>query len=143
MRKPGEINSRFAHLYCRNVGSIINVELKLSEVRAVSDEFRFQTFVDAHSDIFREYLSSVIAKLTESNEDYRAIQEQMEAILQQYPKVLEAVDTEKAAELSQQECAALIKVMELKNNLTDIEMQTVYFRGCYDSVGYLKKAGIL
>ena len=143
MRKPGEINSLFAHLYCRNMGSIINVELKLSEVRAVSDEFRFETFVDAHSNIFREYLSSVIAKLPESNEDYRVIQEQMEAIFQQYPKVLEAIDTETAAELSEQECAALIKVMELRNNLTDIEMQTVYFRGCYDGVGYLKKAGIL
>ena len=57
----------------------------------MSDEFRFETFVDAHSNIFREYLSSVIAKLSESNEDYRAIQEQMEAIFQQYPKVLEAV----------------------------------------------------
>ncbi len=143
MRKPGEINSRFAHLYCRNVGSIINVELKLSEVRAVSDEFRFETFVDAHSNIFREYLSSVIAKLPESNEDYRAVQEQMEVIFEQYPKVLEAVDTETAAELSEEECAALIKVMELRNNLTDIEMQTVYFRGCYDGIGYLEKAGIL
>jgi len=143
MRKPGEINSRFAHLYCRNVGSIINVELKLSEVRAVSDEFRFETFVDAHSNIFREYLSSVIAKLPESNEDYRAVQEQMEVIFEQYPKVLEAVDTETAAELSEEECAALIKVMELRNNLIDIEMQTVYFRGCYDGIGYLKKAGIL
>ena len=71
------------------------------------------------------------------------VPEQMEAIFQQYPKVLEAVDTETAAELSQQECAALIKVMELRNNLTDIEMQTVYFRGCYDGIGYLKKAGIL
>lgn len=109
----------------------------------MSDEFRFETFVDAHSNIFREYLSSVIAKLPESNEDYRAIQEQMEAIFEQYPKVLEAVDTETAAKLSQQECAALIKVMELRNNLIDIEMQTVYFCGCYDGVGYLKKAGIL
>ncbi|WP_416387652.1 DUF6664 family protein [Eisenbergiella tayi] len=24
-----------------------------------------------------------------------------------------------------------------------MEMQSVYFRGCYDGVGYLKKAGIL
>ena len=94
MRRPGAINSLFAHLYCRNMGSIISVELKLSEVRAVSDEFRFETFVDAHSNIFREYLSSVIAKLPESNEDHRAIQEQMGAIFQQYPNVLEAVDTE-------------------------------------------------
>ncbi|WP_160644776.1 MULTISPECIES: DUF6664 family protein [unclassified Neglectibacter] len=44
---------------------------------------------------------------------------------------------------SEQKCAALIKVMELKNKLTDMEMQSVYFSGCYDSVGYLKKAGIL
>ena len=87
----------------------------------MSDKFRFETFVDAHSNIFREYLSSVIARLPESNEDYRAIQEQMEAIFQQYPKVLEAVDTETAAELSEQECAALIKVMELKNNLSVIK----------------------
>ena len=65
----------FAHVYCRNMGSIISVELKISEVRAVSDEFRFETFVDAHSSIFHEYLSSVISKLPESNEDYRAIQE--------------------------------------------------------------------
>ena len=109
----------------------------------MSDEFRFETFVDAHSNIFREYLSSVIAKLSESNEDYRAIQEQMEAIFQQYPKVLEAVDTETAEELSQQECAALIKVMELRNNLTDIEMQTVYFRGCYDGVGLASEAPVI
>ena len=47
----------------------------------------------------------------------------MKAIFHQYPKVLEAVDIETVAELSEQECAALIKIMELKNNLTDIEMQ--------------------
>ena len=71
------------------------------------------------------------------------MKEQMEVIFQQYSKVLEAVDNEVVLELSQQECESLIKVMKLRNNLTDIEMQTVYFRGCYDGVGYLKKAGIL
>ncbi len=74
------------------------------------DVFRFETFVDAHSNVFNEYLGSVVAKLSRENEEY---------------------------------CAALIKVMELRNKLTDMEMQSVYFRGCYDSVGYLKKAGIL
>lgn len=47
--------------------------------------------------------------------------------------------TEQTVELNEQECAALIKVMELKSKLTDMEMQSVYLRGCYDSVGYLKK----
>ncbi len=48
-------------------------------------------------------------------------------------------DTETAEELTEGECAALIKVMELRNKLTDMEMQSVYFRGCYDSVGVSEK----
>lgn len=50
---------------------------------------------------------------------------------------------EKSAELDEQECAVLIKVVELKNKLTDMEMQSVYFRGGYDSVGYNEKRAVL
>ena len=109
----------------------------------MSDTFRFETFVDAHSNIFEEYLGSVIAKLSKENEEYRAVRAEMESLYGKYPKVLGVFDTETAAELTEEECAALIKVMELRNKLTDMEMQAVYFRGCYDSMGYLKKAGIL
>ena len=109
----------------------------------MSDAFRFETFVDAHSNIFHEYLGSVVAKLSRENEEYRAVRAEIESLYGKYPKVLGVFDTETAAELTEEECAALIKVMELRNKLTDMEMQAVYFRGCYDSVGYLKKAGIL
>ena len=109
----------------------------------MSDTFRFETFVDAHSNIFNEYLGSVVAKLSRENEEYRAIRAEIERLYGKYPKVLGVFDTETSAELTEEECAALIKVMELRNKLTDMEMQSVYFRGCYDSVGYLKKAGIL
>ena len=109
----------------------------------MSDSFRFETFVDAHSNVFHEYLGSVIAKLSRENEEYRAVQAKIEGLYEKYPKVLGVFDTETAEELTEEECAALIKVMELKNKLTDMEMQSVYFRGCYDSVGYLNKAGIL
>ena len=108
-----------------------------------SGEFRFETYVDVHSNIFNEYLSSVIAKLSKENEEYRAVQVEIESLYEKYPKVFGVFDTEKSAELTEDECAALIEAMELKNKLTDMEMQSVYFRGCYDSVGYLKKAGIL
>ena len=70
---------------------------------------------------------------------YRAIWDKIQAIYEQYPRVL----VEKASDLTKEECQVLIEVLELKNELTDMEMQTVYFRGCYDGVGYLKKAGIL
>ena len=109
----------------------------------MSDAFRFETFVDVHSNIFNEYLGSVVAKLSRENEEYRAVRAEIESLYEKYPKVLDVFDTETSAELTEEECAALIKVMELRNKLTDMEMQSVYFRGCYDSVGYLKKAGIL
>ena len=109
----------------------------------MSDAFRFETFVDVHDNVFNEYLGSVIAKLSKENEEYRAIRAEIEGLYEKHPKVLGVFDTETAAELTEEECAALIKVMELRNKLTDMEMQAVYFRGCYDSVGYLKKAGIL
>lgn len=109
----------------------------------MSDAFRFETFVDAHSNIFNEYLGSVIAKLSRENEEYRDVRAKIKSLYEKYPKVLGVFDTETSAELTEEECAALIKVMKLRNKLTDMEMQSVYFRGCYDSVGYLKKAGIL
>lgn len=109
----------------------------------MSDEFRFETVVDAHSSIFNEYLSSVIAKLPRENKECRAVQAEIESLYEKYPKVLVVFDSEQVAELTKEECAALIKVLELKNQLTDMELQSIYFRGCYDSVGYLKKAGIL
>lgn len=109
----------------------------------MSDTFRFETFVDVHGSIFNEYLSSVTAKLSREDKEYQALQAKIEGIYRKYPKVLGVFDSETESELTEEECAALIEVMELKNQLTDMEMQAVYFRGCYDSVGYLKKAGIL
>lgn len=109
----------------------------------MSDELKFETFVDVHSNIFNEYLSSVIAKLPKENEEYRAIQAEIDGLYEKYPNVFSVFDMEKSAELTKEECVALIEVMELKNKLTDLEMQSLYFRGCYDNVGYLKKAGIL
>lgn len=109
----------------------------------MSDAFRFETFVDVHSNIFNEYLSSVIAKLSKENEEYQALQDEVESLYKKYPAVLGVCDSEQAAELTKEECAALIQVMELKNQLVDMELQSVYLRGCYDGVGYLKKAGVL
>lgn len=83
----------------------------------MSGEFRFETFVDTHSNIFNEYLSSVIAHLSKENEEYKAVQNEIESLYQQYPKVLGVFDTEQAAELTKEECTAVIKVTELKTGL--------------------------
>lgn len=39
----------------------------------MSGAFRFETFIDTHSNIFNEYLSSVVVNLSKENEEYKAI----------------------------------------------------------------------
>jgi len=112
-------------------------------VNNVPENFKFETFVDVQSGVFEEYLSSVIVKLRESNPEYRAIGDEIDGLYKKYPKVLAVLDTEKPSDLTEQECKALIEILGLRNKLYGMESETVYFRGCYDNVGYLKKAGIL
>ena len=71
------------------------------------DNFRFETFVDVHSNIFAEYLSSVIAKLPKENPEYRSVEEKIEELYKEYPKVMAVLDTEKPSDLSEQECINL------------------------------------
>ena len=120
-----------------------NDRRKRTEVKAVADRIKFETFVAAQGTAFQEYVSSITAKLPKTDKEYRAIRDKMEGIFQQYPRVMDVFDTEQAAALTEKECAALIQAMGLQNQLVEIEMQTLYLRGCYDGVGYLKKAGIL
>lgn len=68
----------------------------------MSGEFRFETFVDVHSNIFNEYLSSVIAKLPKENEEYRAVQVKIKKLYEKYPKVFGVFDMEKTAELTKE-----------------------------------------
>ena len=107
------------------------------------DSFEFETFIDIHSNTFMAYVSSIVAKLTGSDSAYQGIHKEISKIYDQYPKVAQLFDVEKATDLSEQDCEALIKILLLRNQLTDLEMQAVYLRGCCDCVGYLKKAGIL
>lgn len=116
--------------------------VKWLEVKLL-DGFRFETFVDAQSTAFQEYLSTVIAKLAKGNEEYCAIRDKIESIYEQYPRVMSIFDSEQAVVLTEQECAAVIEIVGLQNRLVELELQSAYFRGCYDNVGYLKKAGIL
>ncbi len=107
------------------------------------DDFRFETFVDAQSTAFQEYLSTVVAKLAKEDENYRAIWDRIEKIYEQYPKVMGVCDREDVSALTEQECRAVIEIASLRNQRIEMELEAVYFRGCYDSVGYLKQAGIL
>ena len=109
----------------------------------MSEPFDFEAFAEADGVDFREYLSMVVARLPKVDANYRAIQERIMAIYDQYPRVMKLYDREEVSALTEEECAAVIEIASLRNQRTEIELEASYFRGCSDSVGYLRKAGIL
>jgi len=54
-------------------------------VNNVPENFNFETFVDAQSGAFEEYLSFVVVKLRESNPEYRAIGDEIDGLYKKYP----------------------------------------------------------
>ena len=102
-----------------------------------------ETFIDRYSSSFEEYLGSVVNKLRDTDSEYKDIEERIAKLYEDYPRVKAVFDLEQAAELSEQDCKALIEILTLRNTLFDKQQEAVYLRGCFDSVGYLKKATII
>ena len=53
------------------------------------------------------------------------------------------LDVDRPCELSAEECTALSEVLKCKNEIANLEMKEVYFKGCIDCVSYLKKLNML
>lgn len=102
-----------------------------------------ETFIDRCSNSFEEFLSSVVNKLRDTDSEYKDIEERIAKLYEDYPRVKAVFDLEQAAALSELDCKALIDILSLRNRLFDKQQEAVYLRGCYDSIGYLKKATIM
>ena len=102
-----------------------------------------ETFIDRYSSSFEEYLSSVVNKLRDTDSEYKDIEERIAKLYEDYPRVKAVFDLEQAAALSELDCKALLEVLTLRNRLFDKQQEAIYLRGCYDSIGYLKKATIM
>ena len=102
-----------------------------------------ETFIDRYSNSFEEYLSSVVNKLRDTDSEYKDIEERIVKLYEDYPRVKAVFDLEQAAALSESDCKALLEVLTLRNRLFDKQQEAIYLRGCYDSIGYLKKATLM
>ena len=52
------------------------------------------------------------------------------------------LDSDKSCDLTEEECDALLKILTVQSRLTVMQQEAIYLRGCYDGIGYLKKAGL-
>ena len=62
--------------------------------------------------------------------------------LEQY-SLFEVFDSETPANITERECAALIRIIEWKKQLIKMEIESIYFKGCRDNMEYLKTIGAL
>ena len=78
-----------------------------------------------------------------SDAEHKKLTEENNELYRLYPKVRQVIDYDNPCGLSEQECAALIQVLSNRNRLIELEEKQVYFKGCIDCVGYLKKLNLL
>ena len=100
-------------------------------------EIQFETLIDVRSDAFADYWSGIIGKLRKSNPAYREMEKQIGILYEQFPKVQSVL-----CNLTEEECGALLQILTVQSRLTVMQQEAIYLRGCYDGIGYLKKAGL-
>ena len=105
-------------------------------------EIQFETLIDVRSDAFADYWSGIIGKLRKSNPAYREMEKQIGIHYEQFPKVQSVLDSDKSCNLTEEECGALLQILTVQSRLTVMQQEAIYLRGCYDGIGYLKKAGL-
>ena len=108
----------------------------------MAKDLSFSTFLDEYDADFFDYLSKTSAACR-SDKRYKELTEQIKTLYEQYPNVKAVLDVDRPCELSEEDCAALVEVLKCKNEIANLELKEVYFKGCMDCVGYLKKLNML
>lgn len=145
------VNSRSPFLYAlfhfctfyKSTKAEYNSIYRYYEVSKMEDYKKIETFIARCGNVFDEYLSSIIKNLSNTDSEYNTIEKKIANLYIENPKVKAVFYLEQAVELSEQDCRALIEILTLRNKLFDKQQETVYLRGCYDSIEYLKKASVL
>lgn len=108
----------------------------------MAKELDFSTFLDEYDADFFDYLSKT-SVASHSEKRYKELMEKIETLYEQYPNVRTVLDVDRPRELSAKDCAVLVEVLKCKNDISNLELKEVYFKGCIDCVAYLKKLNLL
>lgn len=105
-------------------------------------ELSFQTFFDKFGAEFTGYLG-IAGKTDKENPRYRECKDEMAAIYEKYPNVRKVLDEKEPRSLTVEECEKLLAVIENRDAMECIERENIYFQGCADSIGYMRKMKML
>ena len=103
-----------------------------------------KSFYKEYEDMFEEYLEDVKRILRKKNQKYIKLQEKYHKILDENENLVWILEGQtENRNLSNKECIALSKLVQIYYNMQSIEEKEIFFLGGKEVYYFFKKIGIL
>ena len=103
-----------------------------------------KSFYKEYEDMFEEYLEDVKRILRRKNQKYIKLQEKYHKILDENENLVWILEGQtENRNLSNKECIALAKLVQIYYNMQSIEEKEIFFLGGKEVYYFFKKLGIL
>ena len=103
-----------------------------------------KSFYKGYEDMFEEYLEDVKRILRRKNQKYIKLQEKYHKILDENENLVWILEGQtENRNLSNKECIALAKLVQIYYNMKSIEEKEIFFLGGKEVYYFFKKIGIL
>ena len=94
-------------------------------------------------DVYTENDSNICAYMRDNDSDYMMIMADVKKVHEAFPIIREMLDSDGEISLTPAEHKALIRYLDFKSELEDMERKRIYFRGHADGFSYLKLIGVI
>lgn len=98
---------------------------------------------DVDSIEFCEAISQLKCDLKNNNQVYRDIFYKIERMKMKYPVVRNILEDEEASQMNLEESLALLKVINLYRELFRMEEYEIFYLGCRENFGYLRRIEVI
>ena len=105
---------------------------------------KIETFYKEYEDCFEEYLEDIRRNLRNTNEEYIKLQKEFHETLDKNKNLVWILEGDiKDRNLSNEECFALSKLVEIYTDMQSIEEKEFFFLGGKEAYFLLRKIGVL
>lgn len=105
---------------------------------------KVESFYKEYEDLFEEYLDNVRRNLRNNNEEYIELQKEYHKILDENENLVWVLEGQtEGRNLSNKECSALAKLVQIYYDMQSIEEKEIFFLGGKEAYFFFKKIGIL
>ena len=105
---------------------------------------KIETFYEEYEDMFEEYLEDIRRNLRNTNKEYIKLQKKFHKFMDENENLVWVLEGDiKDRNLSNEECFALSKLVEIYTDMQSIEEKEIFFLGCKEAYFLFKKIGVL